>query len=101
MAAAPQPTARAHGHVRPLVSLAGAVLLGVAVVKELRTPPRKRHWHGHIGPMPYELRKPTAARVRERLWNPKGPLFGPHVFGVGWTVNFGRLLSLGRKRLGR
>jgi len=34
------------------------------------------------------------ARVRERMWAPDDPhLVMPQVFGVGWTVNLGRLLE--------
>jgi hypothetical protein len=98
MAAAPQPPARRKGPVRSLVALGGVALLGAAVVKELRTPARKRRWRGRIGPFPYDLRPPTVARARERMWNPKGALVAPHVFGVGWTLNFGRLLALARRR---
>jgi hypothetical protein len=101
MAAAAEPHGHGHRGVRPLIALAGLALLGAAVVKELRLPPRKRSWHGRIGPFPYDLRPPTAARARQRLWNPKGPLIAPHVVGVGWTVNFGRLVALARGRLGR
>jgi hypothetical protein len=99
MAAAPPPAPTGHGHVRPLLALIGFALLVAAVVKELRTPARKRRWRGRLGPFPYDLRPPTAARARERLWNPKGPLIGPHVVGVGWTVNFGRLVAILRERL--
>jgi hypothetical protein len=98
MAAAPQPPARRKGPVRSLIALGGLALLGAAVAKELRTPPRKRRWNGRIGPFPYDLRPPTAARARERMWNPKGTLVAPHVFGVGWTLNFGRLLALARAK---
>jgi hypothetical protein len=46
--------------------------------------------------MPYDWRKPTVARAKQRLWNPDEPrLFVPRVFGMGWDVNFARLL--GRK----
>ena len=84
--------------MRKLVALGGFALLGAAVVKELRLPARKRRWNGRIGPFPYDLRPPTLDRARERLWNPKGSLLSPHVFGVGWTVNFGRLAALVRGR---
>jgi hypothetical protein len=84
--------------MRPVITLASAGLLGAAVVKELRTPARKRRWHGRIGPFPYDLRPPTSKRVRERMWNPKGSLIAPHVFGVGWTVNLGRIAATARKR---
>lgn len=41
-----------------------------------------------IGLVPYDLRAPTFARARERLWNAGDERFlVPTVFGVGWTVN--------------
>jgi hypothetical protein len=98
MAAAPQPKPRGRRRPNRLVGLAAVSLLGAAVVKELRLPARKRRWHGRIGPVPYDLRPPDAKRVRERLWNPKGPLISPHVIGVGWTINLGRLWALARGR---
>jgi hypothetical protein len=101
MAAAPQRSAPGRSRVRSLAALGSAALVAAAVAKELRTPPRRRRWHGRLGPIPYDLRRPTPERVRDRLWNPKGPLIGPHVVGVGWTLNLGRLWALARRRLGR
>jgi len=45
--------------------------------------------HGEIlGLVPYDLRPPNLARLRERLWNPRDERFlVPTFFGVGWTVN--------------
>jgi Family of unknown function (DUF5808) len=87
---------------RPLSALLGLCAFGLlvaAVVKELRLPKRKRRWHGTVaGVFPYDLRPPTLKRARERLSNPKGPLLSQHVFGVGWTINFGRLAALLRGR---
>jgi hypothetical protein len=97
MAVASSPPAAGGSPVRKLLALGGLALLGAAVVKELRTPARKRRWNGRIGPFPYDLRPPTRARARERMWNPKGSLISPHVFGVGWTINFGRLAALVRR----
>lgn len=37
--------------------------------------------------MPYDWRRPTARKLRSRLWNPGGPLFSPKVFGWGYTLN--------------
>ncbi|MGA7987550.1 MAG: DUF5808 domain-containing protein [Candidatus Dormiibacterota bacterium] len=35
---------------------------------------------------------PTFERARQRLWNPSDRrILVPTVFGVGWTVNWGRL----------
>ena len=73
----------------------GLILVGGAVATELLKPADERTWEGKIaGLVPYDLRRPTLARARERLWNPADPrIFVPTVFGVGWTVNFGRLLK--------
>jgi hypothetical protein len=40
------------------------------------------------------------ARVRQRLWSPQEPLVQPRVFGVGWTVNVGRLGAAVQRRAG-
>jgi hypothetical protein len=73
----------------------GLILVGAAVATELLKPADERTWEGKIaGLVPYDLRRPTLARARERLWNPADHrVFVPTVFGVGWTVNFGRLLK--------
>ncbi len=47
--------------------------------------------------VPYDWRRPTVARVKERWWNPGDPrLFTPKTFGWGYDVNLARLLR--RKR---
>lgn len=93
---------RRRGSMPGLLRLVAMALAAVAVVKELRMPPERRTWHGTVaGVVPYEFRRPTLARVRERLWSPQGALIQPHVFGVGWTVNLGRLVTLLRRRFGR
>ncbi|CAA9261535.1 MAG: hypothetical protein AVDCRST_MAG77-2700 [uncultured Chloroflexi bacterium] len=47
--------------------------------------------------IPYDFRRPTRARLRERLWNPTDRrLFTPKVFGAGLDVNFYELF----RRLG-
>ena len=39
--------------------------------------------------VPYDLRRPTLARARSRLWNANDRrLFTPKTFGAGWDVNF-------------
>lgn len=87
--------------VRRLVKLITYALMAVAVVKELRTPPQERTWNGVVvGFVPYDLRFPTLERVKERMWNPSSTrLINPRVFGVGWTVNVGRLAQLVRERI--
>ena len=38
--------------------------------------------------MPYAFRPPTWRRARLRLWNRGGPMFSPHIWGWGYTLNF-------------
>ena len=84
-----------------LLKLISFALAVTAVVKELRTPPELRTWNGKVlGFVPYDLRMPTVARVKERMWNPESShLINPRVFGVGWTLNLGRVVGLVRARL--
>lgn len=79
-----------------LALVAGSLLVGAAVGTELSKPPRKRTWTGSIGGVvPYDFRPPTLARLRSRFWNRRTDrVFTPHVFGVGWSVNFARLVEL-------
>jgi hypothetical protein len=93
-----KPGKRRHGiqNVRRLIWLG---LVVAAVVKELRTPADERTWNGLLaGFIPYDLRIPTVSRVRDRLWAPHDNLLMPHPFGVGWTLNLGRVVSLVRDR---
>jgi hypothetical protein len=78
-----------------------AIGFGIAaVVKELRLPPDQRTWHGTIATyVPYDFRLPTADRLRQRLWAPDDPqVLMPTAFGVGWALNFGRIVTLLRGR---
>lgn len=86
-----------------LLPLLAGVAGAVAVVKELRLPRDQRRWHGSVaGVVPYDFRRPTAARARERLWAPDSPyIFTARVFGAGWTLNLGRVVELARRRLSR
>ena len=44
--------------------------------------------------VPYDFRVPTADRVRERFWNEDDDrIFMPMVFGVGWSINFFRVVE--------
>lgn len=89
-----------QGGLTRLIRLAMMALAVTAVVRELRLAPEERTWHGTVaGFVPYEFRMPTASRVKERLWNPDGSLVGPHVFGVGWTLNVGKLVALVRAKM--
>ena len=76
-----------------LIAWAAAGLLAAAVITELRKPAADRTWEGSVaGIVPYDLRPPTAERIWGRMWSPDNEqVIVPHAFGVGWTVNFGRL----------
>jgi hypothetical protein len=86
--------------IKHLLRLVWVGLVVAAVVKELRTPSEERTWHGVVaGFVPYDFRVPTIARLRERVWAPEEEhLLNPHPFGVGWTLNVGRVVSLIRQR---
>ena len=81
--------------VRGAATLLGMSALAAAAVKELRTSPDERRWHGTLlGVVPYDLRPPTPRRLREVLWNRTNPdVIVPTAFGVGWTVNAAGLLD--------
>jgi Family of unknown function (DUF5808) len=71
----------------------GAAL--IAIRQELSKPRSERGWAGRVGPIPYDFRPPTPRRIRERYWNPNDDrILVPQLFGVGWTVNIGRVVRL-------
>ena len=82
---------------RRVITAMVAVLAGVAVVQQLRRPQAERTWHGKVLGVPYDFRRPTLARLREKWWNRDGPLFTPHTFGVGWSLNLYRVMHLKAK----
>lgn len=87
---------------RRLLTWTGAGLAVAAVAQELSKPAEQRTWTGRVGGLvPYDLRwPPTAERFKAALWNPKsGALFTPHAFGVGWSVNFARVVQLAEEAL--
>lgn len=94
--------AHGGGGLRKFLTLVAIALTAAAVVKELRTPKEERSWHGKIASVvPYELRVPTLARARERLWNPDAEnVVGPRVFGVGWSLNLGKATAMVREKIG-
>ena len=68
--------------------IATSVFLGLALIS------RVKGKTGTLAGIPYDWRRPTVARVRSRLWNPSDPhLFVPRAFGMGWDINFARLLG--------
>ena len=49
--------------------------------------------HGSfLGMIPYDFRKPTFARLKRRMWNPREDrMIVPRSYGAGWTLNLYRL----------
>ena len=48
--------------------------------------------------MPYDWRRPTVQRLKQRMWNPDDPrLLTPRAFGWGYDLNVHRLLHRRRK----
>ena len=80
-----------------------AALLAAAIIQELRKPPDERRWVGKVaGIVPYDLRRPTFRRLLASVWSPDDSrILMPYGFGVGWTVNVGRLVELTRRGNGR
>lgn len=74
---------------RAAVSMAVLALTGAALREQLRKPHEERTWEGKILGVPYDFRAPTPERIREKVWNPDtSSIFTPHIFGVGWSINF-------------
>jgi hypothetical protein len=65
------------------------LLVAAALRDQLRLPPEERTWHGKIaGRIPYDLRPPTAERIRSTFWNKDtSEILVPQAFGIGWTLN--------------
>lgn len=70
-------------------------LVLAAICQELEKPEEEREWHGKVaGFVPYDFRIPTREKLKEAYWNPmERRVFTPEVFGVGWAINFYRLLE--------
>lgn len=89
-----------RSRVRSTLKLVSFALMGAAVLQELRKPREERTWHGALlGWVPYDLRVPTAARLKASLWAPEDRrLLVPRAFGVGWSPNLGRIVHVVRAR---
>jgi hypothetical protein len=79
---------------RRIIFIIVMALVAAAVVDQLRRPASERTWNGDILGIPYDFRFPTPQRLQEKWWNPSGPLFTPHTFGVGWSINIYRLMHI-------
>ena len=85
---------RDRDRTKKLFRLGVLALTGAAIAQELKKPPEDRTWNGTVGGfIPYDFRIPTPERVRARLWDPEGDVISPQVFGVGWSVNIGRVVA--------
>lgn len=68
-------------------------LIGASIWEQLHLPPEQRTWQGRIMGIPYDFRWPTLERIREKVWNKStSRILMPHLFGVGWSINFYPLL---------
>jgi uncharacterized membrane protein len=51
---------------------------------------------GHFLRIPYDWRRPTLARIKQRWWNPDDPrFFTPKAYGWGYDFNLARLFHRG------
>jgi hypothetical protein len=78
--------------VKRAVRMLWVALVGAALADAVRNNRR----HGELfGFVPYDFRLPTAERARARTWNPESNrVLTPVTFGVGWSLNLGRLARL-------
>lgn len=75
--------------MRVTFGLAATILVGAAIREQLHLPPEERTWQGQIIGVPYDFRRPTIDRIREKMWNKSTScILTPHLFGVGWSINF-------------
>ena len=89
------------GAFKRLAILIPAALVTLALWDQIVRDPDYRTWHGRVFGIPYDFRLPIPSRVREAIWSPASErLLSPHVFGVGWTVNAGRVFQLIRNHFG-
>ncbi|HJR45358.1 MAG TPA: DUF5808 domain-containing protein [Actinomycetota bacterium] len=82
--------------LRRLMKIATLGLLLGAIREEMNKPEAERTWHGTVGGVvPYDFRPPTFERIKSSVWSPQDErLITPHPWGVGWTINLGRLLQV-------
>jgi hypothetical protein len=78
--------------VKRVVRMLWVALVGAAITDALRNNRRQGELFGFV---PYDFRLPTAERAKQRAWNPDSErVLAPVTFGVGWTLNLGRLARL-------
>jgi hypothetical protein len=85
--------------VKRLALLLVLAAVAQALADQLRRPKDERTWEGKVaGVVPYDFRPPTPARIKKALWAPEEAYITPHSFGVGWSVNLGRIVYEVKKR---
>lgn len=89
-------TTRKKSGPAKVVKAVAFALVVAAVTKEMQKEPQDRTWNGTVaGFVPYEFRLPTVERIKSRVWDPEGEhILSPRIFGVGWTVNVGRVVAV-------
>lgn len=89
--------------LKRILQAAGIVMLGLAILQQLRKPSDQRDWTGKVlGFVPYDLRPPGPSRLVSRWFNPSDRrLFTEHVFGIGWSVNLATAWRLAGDLLAR
>jgi len=80
--------------INRVIIVATVILLGVAIVQQLRTPAEERTWEGKILGFPYDLRLPSKERLQAAYWNKdSADILQPKPFGLGWAINFYPLVN--------
>jgi hypothetical protein len=84
------------GKIKGLIRIATLAAIVAAVKQELEKPEGQRDWHGTVGGfVPYDFRPPSPEKVKSRIWAPDDErIVVPQIWGVGWTLNLGRLWRL-------
>ena len=78
--------------IRRVVRLLWLTVVGAAIADAVRN---ERSYGELFGFVPYDFRVPTIERARARTWNPTSQrILTPTTFGVGWSVNLGRVARL-------
>ena len=91
-------TRRGGGFGRALRAV-GLGLFATAVAREMSQPEQDRTWQGRVFGVPYNFQPPTSKRLKDAWWNADAKLFTPTPWGMGWTVNFRKLMDLGQRLL--
>jgi Family of unknown function (DUF5808) len=78
--------------VRRVVRRLWVAVLAAAVIDAVRNDRN----HGELfGVIPYDFRFPDIERAKRQTWDPQSTrILTPRTFGVGWSVNLGRLARL-------